>query len=110
LDNPRTYSPGDHSADAHEPLPILTPNFDFLRPHMSSGPEAIFSQSKIQGWVKEGDRLFGSAIVVCPECIRGHTFLVYIVFGHGGWYWELKTENNGNLIVPSKLSIPNVEA
>jgi len=50
--------------------------------------------------LKEGNRLFGSASVVCPECARGRTYIVYIVWGDSGWFSEVENEKSGKIIIP----------
>jgi len=104
LDDPRVYSGGTkHLPDSHEPLRIPVETFDFLRPHVASGPRNLFGRPNVEPFVKEGNRLFGSASVICPDCIRGHTYIVYIEFGRSGWFAEVSDKKSGNLIVPSKL-------
>jgi hypothetical protein len=49
-------------------------------------------QRRWQSQVKLGDRLVGSAFVDCPECSKGHTYLVSITYGQGGWFVELKSD------------------
>jgi hypothetical protein len=53
--------------------------------------------------LKEGNRLFGSASVVCPECAKGRTYIVYIVWGDSGWFSEVENEKSGKIIIPSNF-------
>jgi hypothetical protein len=90
------------------PLPIPTSVFDFLRPHSVGGPQAIFQHvgSKLQS----GTRLFGSISVVCSECVRGRTYLVYITWGQGGWFYEVPGLTAGNLMWPVNFESRNIDA
>jgi hypothetical protein len=104
LDDPKAYSnPTNPVPDLHEPLQIPIVTFDFLRPHTSS-LQNLFGSPLVSPHVKKGDRLFGSASAVCPDCARGHTIIAYIVFGQGGWYAELTEETSGNVIIPRRLT------
>ena len=53
--------------------------------------------------LKPGDRLLGSAAVNCPECERGRTYIVYIVWGEGGWFSEVKDETSGRILIPKNF-------
>ena len=64
-----------------QPLQIPTQTFDFIRPHSFGGPMILFVSPAVSSKIKVGDRLMGSASVVCPDCARGHTYIVYIVLG-----------------------------
>jgi hypothetical protein len=66
------------------PLPIPTAIFDFILPHSSGGPQDLFSAPTIAPLLHPGNRLIGSASVSCPDCARGRTFIVYIVWAQGG--------------------------
>jgi hypothetical protein len=57
--------------------------------------------------VKKGDRLIGSASVICPDCERGHTLVVFIEFGKGGWYHEIP-DKSGDVIIPRRLTKASV--
>jgi hypothetical protein len=100
MDDPRTYINPKPEPDVHDPLPIPSTNVEFLRPHTIGGPQSLFTQAPIYSYVKSGQRLAGSASVICGECARGHTYIVSIVFGEGGWYAEQKDKKEGELIVP----------
>jgi hypothetical protein len=100
MDDPRTYVNPNPDPDVHDPLPIPSTKAEFLRPHATDGPRILFGQSPIYSYVKNGQRLAGSASVICGECARGHTYIVSIVLGEGGWYAEQKDKKEGELIVP----------
>jgi len=97
-------------ADRDEPLPIPVDTFDWLRPHQEGGPQSLFGLNTVAPLVKPGDRLFGSAAVSCPDCTRGRTYVVYIVYGEGGWFSELENETSGNAIIPRNLMRETREA
>jgi hypothetical protein len=84
------------AASAHDPLPIPVSTFDFLRPHASSGPLTLFNEQ----YIKSGQRLFGSVSVICPECSRGHSYVLGIVWGKEGWYTEISDRKDGELVIP----------
>jgi hypothetical protein len=107
LDNPMAYSQIEHAKDDHEPLPIPISIFDFLRAR-SQGIQGLFTLPTVSPHVKNGNRLVGSASVECPTCERGRTFLVYIVYGVGGWYSELPAETSGSLVIPKQLKRDDV--
>jgi hypothetical protein len=86
--------------DRNDPLPIPVSTFDWLRPHDNGGPEALFDAPRVASLVKPGDHLLGSASVVCPTCIRGRTYIVYIEYGKGGWFAELPDERSGHIVLP----------
>jgi len=90
--------------DRTDPLPIPVSTFDWLRPHENGGPEALFDAPRVTSLVKPGDHLFGSASVVCPTCIRGRTYIVYIEYGKGGWFVELPDEHSGHIVLPENVS------
>ena len=48
--------------------------------------------------------MFGSASVCSPDSVAGKTYIVYIVWGKGGWYSEEKGEKSGNILIPYNLS------
>jgi hypothetical protein len=109
LDDPRTYANPAPIPDAHDPLPIPVSTFDFLRPGTTGGPQGLFNTPLVRPHVKEGQRLFGSASVICPECERGHTYIVSIVFGRGGWYTEVLDWKEGEMATPKKFTKDGVE-
>jgi hypothetical protein len=49
----------------------------------------LFNSPSVSPLLKNGNRLFGSAVVDCPTC-RGRTYIVYIVWGQGGWVYEVE--------------------
>jgi hypothetical protein len=85
--------------DQTDPLPIPTATFDFIKPHDESGFEEIFGS--LAASLKAGDKLIGSAVVDCPECVSGKTYMLYIVWGKGGWYSPLP-QAPGKLFMPVK--------
>jgi hypothetical protein len=107
LDNPMVYSDPSNKND-HEPLQIPISTFDFIRPLLSGGPLNLFGSNLVAPYIKKGDRLVGSASVVCPECERGHTFTVYIEYGKGGWYCEITNEQSGNVLIPTKIKLDDI--
>jgi len=86
--------------DRNSPLPIPESTFDWLRPKDEGGPENLFDAATVASLVKPGDRLFGTASVICPECGRGRTYVVYIIMGKGGWVSEIESEKSGRVLVP----------
>jgi len=112
LDKPK-YSPGIWNLDrldasgnvATLPIPVFVG--DWIRPHESMGPQAVFGTELVKPAVKPGDRLFGFILVTCPECIVTREYWVYEVFDEGGWYCELP---KGKSILLDKLAaaIPNI--
>jgi hypothetical protein len=86
--------------ERRDPLPIPISTFDFLRAGQIGGPQAVFTSPLVAPLVNTGNRLLGSASVSCPDCNRGRTFVVSIVWGADGWYAELPEEKSGDLIVP----------
>jgi hypothetical protein len=89
--------------DRNDPLPIPVQVFDWIRPHEEGGPEDLFNTPLVNPLLKTGDRLFGSASVICPDCSRGRTYAVYIVWGKGGWFYEVPNDISGHIIVPSNF-------
>jgi hypothetical protein len=91
--------------DRMDPLPIPVETFDWLRPHTRGGPLSLFGAPSVASLVKPGNRLFGSASVICPDCTRGRTYIVFIMVGQGGWYFELESEVSGNPALPSNMKL-----
>ena len=102
LDDPKMKFDQDITNTSKYPQPLKIPVqiFDFIRPHSMGGPMNIFDTPLVSPFAKKGDRLIGSISVVCPDCERGHTFVVYIVFGQGGWYYEFLNETSGSVLIP----------
>jgi hypothetical protein len=90
--------------DRDDPLPIPINTFDWLKPHTEGGPQNLFRSELVSPLLKPGNRLFGSASVTCPACARGRTYVVYIVWGEGGWFAELEDEKSGDIIIPRNFS------
>lgn len=100
IDDSRTYVNPNAAPDAHDPLPIPVQVFDFLRPKALGGPQLLFDDRLI----KPGQRLFGSISVICPDCPRGRTYFVHIVWGEGGWFSEITDRTDGALVIPSRFT------
>jgi len=86
--------------DRNGPLPIPVGTFDSIKPHNEGGPQNLFSTRIVSPLLKQGDRLFGSVALDCPECKRGRTYIVKITWGDGGWYAEIENETPGRLLIP----------
>ena len=84
--------------DRNDPLPIPVQTFDWLKGHKKGGPQSMFSSPLVSPLLKPGNWLFGSAAVSCPECPRGKTYVVYIVWGKGGWFSEVENMKSGELL------------
>jgi len=109
LDDPRTYVKPSPQRNIHDPLPIPTQTFDFLRPRMSSTAQGLFNTQQSVPFVKNGQRLFGSISAVCPTCKKGITIIVYAVYGEGGWYYYDKDVTEGQLIIPVSGTTENIQ-
>ena len=90
----------------HDPLPIPTSTFDFLRANQSSGALDIFGTPLVAPHLTNGHHLIGTASVDCPDCDEGHTYIVYIVWPDKGWYSEI-IEVNGNKLKGRTLTPEN---
>jgi hypothetical protein len=86
--------------DRNDPLPLPVGTFDWIRPDNEGGPQNLFDGPLVSPLLKSGNRLFGSASVICPECARGRTYIVYIVWGEGGWFSEIENETSGKILIP----------
>ena len=86
--------------DRNDPLPIPVSTFDWLRPHDQGGPQNLFGSPHVAPFLKPGNRLFGSAAVICPECARGRTYIVYIVWNDSGWFSEVEHVKSGTPFAP----------
>jgi hypothetical protein len=103
MDNPKAYSAGEHSPDPHEPLQIPISVFDFL-PARASSIQNLLGSPLVTPHIKKGEKFFGSASVVCPDCERGHTFIVEFELGKGGWFTEILDKTNGDVFIPRRLT------
>ncbi|HVM93200.1 MAG TPA: hypothetical protein VMT67_10340 [Terriglobales bacterium] len=92
--------------DRNDPLPIPIASFDWIRPNDEGGPQNLFGSPQVATLLKHGDHLFGSAAVICPECTRGRTYIVYIVWGQSGWYSEIENELSGRVFTPQNFLRP----
>jgi len=86
--------------DRNNPLPIPVSNFDWIRPHDESGPLDLFGNPSVASLLKPSNRLFGSVSILCPECARGRTYIVYIIWGDSGWFTEIESQKDGKVIIP----------
>lgn len=100
----------DTLSERTDPLPIPVQTFDWIRPNQKSGPRSLFSTPAVKSLLTSGNRLFGSASVICPDCVRGWTYMVFIKWGHGGWYSEVKDKVSGDLLIPTKATAEAVLA
>jgi hypothetical protein len=115
LDDPRTYVNPHPEPYAHDPLPFPVSMFDFLRPHSESGPQQVFGSQHVRPYVKEGQNVFGSISVICPDCTKGHTYVVYWTVGRTGWYAEIaglgdKKFTEGELVIPHHFTKELIQA
>lgn len=86
--------------ERNDPLPIPIQIFDWIKAHDQGGPQNLFGSPSVTQLLTPGNRLFGSASVNCPTCARGRTYIIYIVWGQGGWVYEVKEEKSGHIITP----------
>lgn len=91
------------SSTSMEPLPIRIQTFDWIGPHQSGGPQRVFEPTFN---LKVGDHIIGSMAASCPDGVRGHTYLVSIIWGKGGWIAELEGERSGSLVCPEGKITP----
>jgi hypothetical protein len=70
-------------------LAIPATEGDFIRPGEGWGPNLMMELPAVKAVVHPGDRIFGYAIVLCPECAKTRSYWVYIEQGKGGWYCEM---------------------
>src|SRR6266446_1456558 len=82
--------------DRDDPLPIPSSTFDWIKPHDEGGPQNLFGSPLVAPLLKPGNRLFGCSIVDCPGCSKGKTYIVYIVWGEGGWFSEFNMDKPGH--------------
>lgn len=83
-----------------DPLPIPVSTFDWIRPRADGGPQQLLRP----GMASAGQRLVGTIGVSCPDCSRGHTYVVSFTWGEGGWFGEAKNGPDGDLLVPKDFS------
>lgn len=86
---------------------LPTQNIGFVKPHSKSAPYEMFAPgfakvSDSDGRLIDGDSLTGTLSVDCPDC-KGNTYIVHIVWGHGGWFHMIKGMN-GKLAVPKEMT------
>jgi hypothetical protein len=88
--------------ERNDPLPIPVATFDWIKAHSEGGPQDLFG-GQVAALINKGNHLSGSITVNCPECKRGHTFAVSIVWGENGWFSEIKSAH-GSLVVPTNFA------
>lgn len=96
--------------DRLDPLPIPIATFDWIKPHADGGPENLFFTPLVTPLLSPGNRLFGSAAVNCPDCGRGHTYVVSVVWGEGGWFAEIPDRKEGDPLVPNRFTKEEIAA
>jgi hypothetical protein len=102
------YSPGIWNLDSPDlgtPLPIPVFGGDYIRPGGSMGPQQFIRVPGALQRIKEGNRLFGFIIFTCSNCLKDHTYWIYIKYGTGGWYAE---ETRGIDLVALSKRIPDI--
>jgi hypothetical protein len=72
-------------------LKIPAQEGDFIRPGESWGPTLALGLPAVKAVVKDGDHIFGYALVLCPDCVKTRSYWVYIEQGRSGWYTEMDT-------------------
>jgi hypothetical protein len=72
-------------------LKIPAQEGDFIRPGETEGPNLALGLPAVKAVVKDGDHIFGYALVLCPDCVKTRSYWVYIEQGKGGWYAEMGT-------------------
>jgi hypothetical protein len=88
-------------------LAIAPGSYELVKAHDESGAIRLFDDERLAGAFKPGDRLFGSASVQCVPCGGGHTYVVSIIWGEGGWFAEVK--GGGAILVPADLRKPTLD-
>jgi hypothetical protein len=95
-----TYSNGQTMPDIL-PIPASVASGDFLRPNQKYLPRPIVSTfPAVKQLVKPHDRVFGTAVVSCPGCIKDRRYVVFFKNGEGGWYCESTTMPETNHLIP----------
>jgi len=82
---------------------------DYILLNRGAGPTTLeFYPSVVEVQPKDGDRLFGYAMIQCPVCTKARVYWIYIVYGIDGVYAEggdrdypfvTFTKENGNAVV-----------
>ena len=89
---------------SHSGLPIPAGTFDWIPARKAGGPMNLFETPNVAPLIAAGNRIFGTVAVSCPECTRGYTYWVYIVWGQGGWHSEIKDKTDGAVLVPRGIT------
>lgn len=79
------------------PLQLPADKAEWMKPHTQTPPMDIFDINGVASRIQTGDKLVGSAVIDCVDCV-GETYAIYIVWGSGGWY--AKRPYGGKLMVP----------
>lgn len=79
-------------------LEIKGRHFDYASPKESLGPWSLIELSPHATKISNGHRLFGWASVKCSECIRRIHYWVFIEHDKGGWYSEIDTREERNIV------------
>jgi hypothetical protein len=98
----------DATENPKNPLQIPTDTFDFIKPNDEGGPQNIFQ--RVESSLKPGAKLFGSIGINCPDCQRGRTFWVWIVWKQDGWFSEIDDLTTGGVMVPTDMEHVNLYA
>ena len=86
---------------------LPTQQMGFVKAHSEDLPSTMFPEAycRSDGPIKEGDDLIGSLFVDCPECGKGTTYIVHLVWGKSGWYVHVNIPQGG-MLIPIKLNTP----
>ncbi|MCL5423362.1 MAG: hypothetical protein M1461_12980 [Nitrospirae bacterium] len=91
--------------DQKDPLPIPVQTFEKIQGGGKSDPVNLFNTPLVSSLLKPGDHLIGSVSIDCPSCARRRTYVVYIVWGEGGWFADLRhTKSHEEFVVPKDTS------
>ncbi len=52
---------------------------------------------------KAGKQIPWFRISFIPNCIRGRTYIICIVWGQNGWFAEVEEEKSGKTLIPSNF-------
>lgn len=60
--------------------------YDWLRPDQMGGPTPLVQTNDLGNIVKTGDRIFGYAVLECPDCLHVRMYWIYLAYGESGRY------------------------
>jgi hypothetical protein len=83
---------GDPLSDSGNLLIPVT-DINYVRPRSGRGPWLISEVAKA-GPVPDGHIVFGTAMVICADCIRRRDYRLYFAQGQTGWYTEIDENEN----------------